>query len=160
MDQRHHILGGYFPYCQFCLHDGNCALRHCDFLGNTSCDGIDDSIPYRGHEDFVWLFSIFQHNSPRGNCSGHISQTNSIFYPLQCSCGTVLNSLSMSSILGNHSCQKFTPNHRGKLRLVIAQEIAARRQANPEKDILTETELDELEQRCPLDQGYQSAMLL
>ncbi|MBT6690903.1 hypothetical protein HOB10_01040 [Candidatus Parcubacteria bacterium] len=160
MSQRHEILGGYFPYCQFCLHDGSCALRHCDFLEKSNCHGIDNSIPYRGHEDFIWLFSIFQANSTRGSCSGRISQTNSPFYPLQCSCGTVINSLSLSSLMGGHACQKFTPNASGQLRLATAQEIAARRQANPEKDVLTEVELSELEQRCPFDQNYQSAMLL
>ena len=40
------------------------------------------------------------------------------------------------------------------------QKIAARRQADPERNVLTIAELDELEQLCPADQKYQSAMLL
>ena len=160
MSQRQPISGGYFPYCQFCLHDGNCALRHCDFLGMPSSQKTDASIPYGGHEDFTWLFSMFQINHSRGCCSGRIAQTISPFYPLQCSCGTVINSLSLTGSIGGNTCQKFTPNARGQLRLTTAQEIADRRQADPARDALTEPELDELEQRCPMDRAYSSAMVL
>lgn len=121
------LKGHYFPYCQFCRHDGKCELRHHEFLGLPS-QGQTDRTSYRSHEDVRWGLSIFQQGTTRGTCSGRIHETGSIFYPLGCECGTVLSSLTLTCLLGSGGmCGKFDPNIRGRMRLILAKRIARRK---------------------------------
>ena len=115
--KRNELLGGYFYCCQFCIHDGLCELRHCDFMGAPAGEGVDHSL-YPGHENIAWHLSAFQLGSSRSQCTGKIRKNNSIFYPLICECGTAIDS---------PVCQKLTLNDKGKERLILAQEIAKKR---------------------------------
>jgi hypothetical protein len=118
-DRMRAINGAYFPYCQFCVHDGSCALRHCDYLGTPEGSGVDTS-PYVSHEDFAWAFSSFQSGTSRARCSGRILQIDSHFLPLQCECGTAINSLSFF----HHFCSQFEPNEAGMRRRRLMHCIA------------------------------------
>jgi hypothetical protein len=131
------IKGKYFTYCQWCKKDGRCVLRHFQFLGMKSAKKIDRS-SYPGHEDLRWHGSAFQKNSSRGMCAGRISETGSIFYPLQCECGTVISSMIFSVLTNTGFCAKFQPNKNGEERLRIAKEIAKKQKiaiskVNPNK---------------------------
>ena len=160
------ILGRYFTYCQWCIHDGSCVLRHNEFLGQPSNEKIDRS-PYPGHEDLRWHLSAFQRSSHRANCNGRIHASGSIFVPLVCECGTALSSLTFSSLLNTGMCKKFSPNRKGKRRKRIAAEILARRgitfkkagEKIRKKDYLKEKELEEVEGRCPEDPLYKAIMM-
>ncbi len=110
------LTGGYFHYCQFCKHDGSCELKHYEFMGVPPGEGVDRS-PFHHHEDLRWGFSAFQQNTSRAQCTGRIRATDSIFFPLVCECGTVVDSF----------CRKFVPNGRGKERVALAKQIAAQR---------------------------------
>lgn len=120
------LTGHYFPYCQFCEHDGSCELRHNEFLGLNS-QGKVDKTGYPGHEDLAWHFSVFQTRSKRGTCSGGIRASGSIYFPLQCECGTVICSLGLASLFGTEFCRKFKPNEKGRRRLKLAEKIAKER---------------------------------
>lgn len=129
------ITGHYFSYCQFCEHDGKCELKHHEYLGRPGSEGVDKT-PYRSHEDLAWHMSSAQQNTPRGNCVGRIKATASLYYPLQCECGTVINSLTFGLLFGSDMCAKFEPNELGKERLELAKSIArtkhrALRKLNP-----------------------------
>lgn len=135
--EREKILGRYFPCCQFCEHDGNCELKHFELMGLPSAGKVDDT-PYPGHEDLGWHFGVFQGNRRRGTCAGRIMKSDSIFFPLICECGTVIDSF----------CKKLTPNKKGRKRLKLAKGIAR------EKGIeLSEIDPDDLP---PLDPNYES----
>lgn len=110
------LTGHYFPYCQFCTHDGRCELRHNELLGLPPGNGVD-STPYPGHENIRWHFSAFQRNSTRGQCTGRIKPSGSFFLPLVCECGTAVDSF----------CQKFSPNEKGKQRTKLAEQIASQK---------------------------------
>jgi len=100
------IRGAYFPYCIWCVHDGRCRLKHHRFMGMNPVKGVD-KIPYPGHEGVGWHLSGFQSNNPRGMCMRRICKTNSIFYPLMCSCGSAISSLRFSFTVGAMPCAKF-----------------------------------------------------
>lgn len=144
MSPRRELLGRYFPYCQWCRHDGNCALRHCDFLGVLPGAGVDQT-PYPGHENVSWHFSSFQVLGDkmvmRAQCTSRVRETNSIFLPLACECGTAID---------GGFCQKFLANEAGAERLRIAEKLAR------ERGIPTsEVPFGDLP---PLDSLYRSAM--
>lgn len=120
------LTGHYFPYCQFCSHDGRCELRHNQFLGLPSQGSIDKSV-YSGHEDLPFHMTVFQNGTERGTCNGHIQRTGSVYYPLGCECGTVISSLSLSGLFGGGFCQKFSPNEKGNERLRLAKQLAEER---------------------------------
>ncbi len=120
------ITGHYFTYCQWCQCDGECVLLHNEYLGLPP-GGKTDTTPYPGHENLRWHMSGFQGNSPRGMCTGRIRQTDSMFYPLACDCGTAISSLTFSRIFGSGFCGKFDPNEKGKLREQQAKELARKR---------------------------------
>jgi hypothetical protein len=127
------LTGHYFPYCQFCEHDGNCELRHNEFLGLNSQGKVDKS-RYPGHEDLTWHFSAFQGNRRRGTCAGRIMKSGSIFIPLVCECGTAISSLTFSYLFGIDSfCRKFRPNEKGKQRKKLAEKIAKKKDISIEK---------------------------
>lgn len=154
------ILGGYFIYCQQCKNDGNCILKHHEYMGVASQGRVDET-PYHGHEDLAWHGTAFQRRSSRATCAGRISATNSFFYPLACECGTVVSSLTLSGAI----CQKFKPNGKYKMREVLAKAlIVVRKQESPQlfydefDDILTKEEQIRLDELCPPDKTYQAAM--
>ena len=114
--EQKELRGGYFRYCQWCEHDGNCTLRHHEFMGAPD-GGQVDKTPYSGHEDLRWAFSIFQDNTSRATCNGVIRATGSIFLPLGCQCGTVISGV----------CRKMKPNEKHVRALAIAEKIAKER---------------------------------
>ncbi len=135
--EQEKILGRYFACCQFCVHDGNCELKHFELMGLPSADKVDDT-PYPGHENLGWHLSAFQDNRQRGTCAGRIMKSGSIFIPLICECGTAINSF----------CKKMTPNKKGRKRLELAKRIAE------EKGIeLSEIDPEDLP---PLDPNYEA----
>ncbi len=134
------ILGHYFACCQFCEHDGNCELKHFEFMGLPSAGKVDDT-PYPGHEDLGWHFSTFQGRIARGACAGRIMKTDSIFFPLACECGTVVDS----------PCRKLTPNEKGRERLELAEKIAEEK--GVELSEITPNDLPEL------DSNYEAVIL-
>lgn len=136
------ITGGYFTYCQFCLHDGDCALTHNEFMGQPSAGKIDKT-GYPGHEDLSWHFSTFQ-SGQRASCFGRIRVTDSLFIPLVCECGTAI-----SSFIWGQFCAKFEENEKGLERLKLAKEIARK------KHIAIEETTPYLP---PLDENYHAAM--
>lgn len=161
------ILGGYFPYCQWCKYDGNCVLKHHEFMGTPS-QGEIDKTPYPGHEDLGWHGTAFHAGRSRSTCVGRIGATRSCFYPLACECGTVVNSLTFGSF-----CQKFVPNPKAKMREAIYRALSQLREESsdqlillefddfsrkPDTNVLSEEELERLEELCPCDHHYQAAM--
>ncbi len=121
MRKRVEKRGNYFLYCQFCEHDGNCELRHHEFLGLPSSGKVDRS-PYQGHEALAWHFATFQRKTARGGCNGRILENDNCFLPLQCECGTVIGGVGIAI-----TCAKLTPNSLGRQRIAIALEIASRK---------------------------------
>ncbi len=135
--EQEKILGHYFPCCQFCVHDGNCELKHFELMGLSSAGKVDDT-PYPGHENLVWHLSVFQDNRRRGTCAGRIMKSGSIFIPLICECGTAINSF----------CKKFTLNKKGRKRLKLAKGIAKEKRIE-----LSEIDPEDLP---PLDPNYEA----
>ncbi len=119
------LTGHYFTYCQFCVHDGKCELRHCEFLGLPSAG--EKGPGFHHHEEIVDLLTIFQENTPQGCCNGRIVATDSPFIRLRCECGVAVSSLGLNDIPGGTFCHKFQPNEPGQARQKIAQEIASQR---------------------------------
>ncbi len=107
------LRGGYFRYCQWCEHDGNCILRHCEFMGAPCSDRVDPN-GYPGHEDLRWHFSWAQAGTSRSTCNGRIKPTNAFFIPLACECGTAISGV----------CRKMKPNEKHARSMVIAEKIA------------------------------------
>lgn len=140
------IKGGYFPYCQFCRHDGNCELKHYEFMGQPSTDKVDHS-PYPGHEDLGWHMSAFQSGS-RASCSGRIRVSDNLYFPLICECHTAISSLTMQDLSGR-ICAKFEENEKGLERLELAKRIAQK------KHISVEETFDYLP---PIDENYIAVM--
>ena len=108
------IKGRYFKYCQFCSHDGVCELLHCEFMGAKNSGKIIPSRKAFDHENLTEVFSMFQYGNVRQFCAGRICATGSTFYPLQCECGTVINSMRMAQVFGGNPfvCAKFSPNEK------------------------------------------------
>jgi len=157
------LLGHYFPYCQWCKFDGQCELKHCEFIGVEPGEGIDNS-PYPGHENLAWHGSAFQGKSSRASCTGRISATDNLFYPLGCKCGTMISSLTLSSLF-SQMCAKFVPNPKGRMREVIATAIIKTREEKSDqesdpstKEYLTDEELIRLDELCPMNYDYQAEM--
>jgi len=146
---RASLKGKYFLYCQWCRRDGHCILRHYQFLGTKSSGQVDRSF-CPGHEDLAWHLSGFQQDTKRTTCNGRIYKTDSVYYPLQCECGTAISSLTFSFIFGRF-CAKFQPNENGKERLRIAEEIAEKRGIE-----LSEVDLKDLPEPDP---NYVAAMM-
>ena len=121
---KQELLGGYFTYCQFCVHDGSCALKHYEYLGAPEGSGVDKT-PYPGHEHTVWHMVDAQKGFSRSVCTGRIRDTGSVFFPLQCECASVITSVF------HHGCAKFSPNDNGKERLKIAKKLAEERGIKP-----------------------------
>jgi len=111
------LKGGYFQLCQFCEHDGQCILLHHEFMGVEPGDGVS-KIPYPGHENLKWHFSVFQKGTMRSKCTGRILPTDNIFLPLSCECGTAIN---------DSMCEKFKPNEKGKRRIKLTEEVAEKK---------------------------------
>ncbi len=112
------ILGGYFWYCQYCAHDGSCALLHHEYMGVPRGG---DEILRRGYghsENFIGLFTLFQRGRIVSQCPGRIVAKDSVFFPLACRCSTVVN---------DGFCQKFTSTEAGRERFEAAERIAAER---------------------------------
>lgn len=129
--ERGELKGGYFIYCQFCKHDGNCELTHNEFLGLEGNEEIHRQFGVNAsfnHEDLSATFSAFQGNSILGTCTGRIALTeSSLFFPLACSkCGTVINSLAFQDLTGS-CCAKFDPNEFYQKHLVKMMKIAERK---------------------------------
>jgi hypothetical protein len=143
------LKGAYFTYCKWCRWDGHCNLRHYQYVGAKSINQIDDS-PYPGHEGLSWGCSAFQVNTKRAGCNGRIYKSDSLFYPLACECGTVISSLTFSSLFGITMCVKFQPNKEGKERFELAKKIARIKKVDISK--ITSDDLPEF------DQDYQAAM--
>jgi hypothetical protein len=122
------LKGNYFPYCQICKYDGNCELKHYEFLG-IKPKGEVDKTPYKSHEDVAWPLSAFQTGSDRAACTGRINETGSIYYPLACECGTAISSLTFSKVLGASLCQKFEFDGGKRVleKVAVAKELARKR---------------------------------
>jgi hypothetical protein len=116
--------GHYFLYCQLCELDGKCVLRHNEFMGVApNAENKVDDTPYRGHEDVRWAISGFQGRTPRSACTGLIRKTDSIYYPLDCECGTALSSLTFSGVFGG-GCAKIQIGEKGQKILDEIEEYA------------------------------------
>lgn len=144
------IKGGYFPYCQFCKHDGNCELKHHEFMGQRSTGKVDTSC-YSGHEDLGWHMTAFQ-SGQRTSCSGRIRVSDNLYVPLICECGTRISSLTMQQLSGQF-CAKFEENEKGLERLELAKEVA-RKKGIP----LEEVTSDDLPEIPEIEEGYQAVM--
>ncbi len=133
-----YIRGNYFLYCQWCHWDGRCRLKHHRFLGVQPGKGVDHT-PYTSHEDVEWHATAFQGHKQgrhlqRAMCRGRIYATDSVFYPLACQCGTVISSLTFSSILGGCLCGKFMPSKRGEIEMKRFEEIIKQEEGFIKKD--------------------------
>lgn len=159
MTSRSLINGGYFPYCQWCTHDGSCELRHYEFSGVESKDEVDKS-EYPGHEDLRWHYSGFQGQSQRAACNGRIQASGSIFTPLVCECGTAISSLHITVLMGIGFCRKFNPTEAGIKRNELAcKMLSDRGESFDEGGVLTEEELALLDKTFPIDDDYDSVMI-
>lgn len=141
------IRGGYFPYCQFCKHDGICELKHHEFMGQPSAEKVDES-PCPGHEDLGWHNTAFQFTQ-RANCSGRIGISDNFYTPLICECHTVISSLALQELSGGF-CAKFGENEKGLERLKLAKKVARRKHIALEK--VTSDDLPDI------DENYSAVM--
>ncbi len=137
---RKELLGRYFFSCQWCRFDGRCVLKHHEVLGLPAGPGVD-ATPHPGHEHIGWAYSAFQENMSRGRCTGRVLATESIFFPLQCECGTVIDS----------ECAKLEPNKQGKRRFRVAMRL---KRKNRDGRTLSQETLEELNAICPPDPTY------
>lgn len=112
-EERRELKGGYFIYCQFCNHDGNCELKHNELLGLPANEKIHRRFGVNAafeHENLSCASSAFQKNKVIGTCTGRIIETESLYFPLICSkCETVISSLTLQHMSGT-CCAKFEPN--------------------------------------------------
>ncbi|MFA5052591.1 MAG: hypothetical protein WC565_00820 [Parcubacteria group bacterium] len=158
MSQEKFIEGHYFPYCQWCVNDGHCILRHCEFMGiKPNAEGKVDDTPYRGHENISWHMSGFQMKTRRAACVGKIYETDSIYFPLACECGTVISSLCFGTTFGTGLCAKFQPNRNGKAMFRFVRWIKFMRWLRREEEFNLLEELESIDASW-VDHNYHSIM--
>ena len=142
------LKGGYFQYCQWCRHDGNCELKHNEFTGMKP--DPYQARPTYSHEDVSQELIAFQEGTPKGGCPGRIVATDNFYMPLACrECQSTIPSISLQ-VSFYRMCRKFGANEKGVERLELAKKIAS------EKGIKLEEVTPDL--LPPPDPNYKSVM--